>query len=127
MTGQNSDDSRIENSLNFFREVRQVRVFLVSMRAAREISKLKTERIEPQIRACVQSYKLQMEMQEHFVHEHPKDSTSWEMLEFQSLVNDPRVYSIDGPMCRSSLKARGSKSSVHEKANKMDHEFQRSC
>ena len=45
-----------------------------------EISKLKTERIEPRIRACVQAYKLQMEMQKHVVHEHPKDSTSWEML-----------------------------------------------
>ena len=43
----------------------------------REINKLKTERIEPQIRACVQVFKLQMEMQKHFVHEHPKDSTSW--------------------------------------------------
>ena len=49
-----------------------------------------------------------MEMQKHFVHEHPKDSTSWEMPEVQSLINDPRVYSIDGTMCRWSLKARGS-------------------
>ena len=49
-----------------------------------------------------------MEMQKHFVHEHPKDSTSWEMPEVQSIVNDPRVYSINGPMCRWSLKARGS-------------------
>ena len=70
---------------------------------SREISKLKTERIEPQIRTCVQACKLQMAMQKHFVHEHPKDSTSWEMLEVQSLVSDPRV-----PMCRWSLKARGS-------------------
>ena len=66
---------------------------------AREISKLKTEKIEPQIRACVQSYKLQMEMRKHFVHEHPEVSSSWEMPEVQSLINDPRVYSIDGPMC----------------------------
>ena len=36
---------------------------LLSTRAAREISKLNTEKIEPQIRACAQSYKLQMEMQ----------------------------------------------------------------
>ena len=81
----------------------------------REISKLKTERIEPQIRACVQAYKLQMEVQKHFVHEHPKDSTSWEMPEVQSLINDPRVYSIDGPMCRWSLKARGSKAEFMRK------------
>ena len=82
---------------------------LLSTRAAREISKLKTEKIEPQIRACVQSYKLQMEMRKLFVHEHPKDSSSWEMPEIQSLINDPRVYSIDGPMCRWSLRTRGSK------------------
>ena len=75
---------------------------------SQEIGKLKRERIEPQIRTGGQSYKLQMEMQKHFVHEHPKDSTSWEMPEVQSLNNDPRVYSIDGPMCRWSLNARGS-------------------
>ena len=74
---------------------------------SQEISKLKTERIEPQIRACVQSYKLQMERRKHLVHEHPKDSTIWDMSEVQSLVSDPRVYSIDGPMRRWSLKARG--------------------
>ena len=75
---------------------------------SQEISKLKTERIEPQIRTFVQAYKLQMAMQKHFVHEHPKDSTSWEMPKIQSLVSDPRVHIIDGPMCRWSLKARGS-------------------
>ena len=32
---------------------------------AREVSKLRTEKIEPQIRACVESYKLQMEMRKH--------------------------------------------------------------
>ena len=37
---------------------------------SQEISKLKTERIEPQIRTCVQAYKLLMAMQKHFVHEH---------------------------------------------------------
>ena len=52
---------------------------------AREVSKLKTERIEPQIRACVQSYKLQMEMQKQFVHEHPKASTTGKCLRFNPL------------------------------------------
>ena len=65
---------------------------------------LENREIEPQIRACVQSYKLQMEMRKHFVHEHPEVSSSWEMPEVQSLFNDPRVYSIDGPICRWSLK-----------------------
>ena len=74
---------------------------------SQEIIKLKTEKIDPQIRTCVQAYKLQMAMQKHFIHEHPKDSTRWEMPEVQSLLRDPRVHSIDGPMCRWSLKARG--------------------
>ena len=56
-----------------------------------------------------------MDMQKHFVHEHPKDSASWEMPEVQSLINDPRVYSIEGPMCRWSLKARGSKAEFMRK------------
>ena len=82
---------------------------------SQEISMLETQRIEPQIRTCVQVCKLQMAMQKHFVHEHPKDSTSWEIPEVQSFVSDPRVHSIDGPMCRWSLKARGS----NEKAELM--------
>ena len=81
---------------------------LLSKRAApREISKLKTEKIAPRIRACVQSCKLQVEMRKHSVHEHPEVSSSWEMPEVQSLIHDPRVYSIDGPMCRWSLRTRG--------------------
>ena len=82
---------------------------LLSTRAdPQEISKVRTERIEPQIRTCAQAYALQMEMHKHFIHEHPKDSARWRMPEVQSLVSDPRVYSIDGPMCRWSLKPRGS-------------------
>ena len=34
------------------------------------------------------------------------------MPEVQSLVSDPKVYSIDGTMCRWSLKARGSSDKV---------------
>ena len=97
------------------------------MQNQREISKLKTEKIEPQIRACVQSYKLQMEMQKHFVHEHPKDSSSWEMPEVQSLINDPK--SVQHRWSDVSLEFEGSRieNRVHEKADKMDHEFQGNC
>ena len=95
---------------------------------AREVSKLRIEKIEPQIRACVQSYKLQMEMRKHFVHEHPEVSSSWEMPEVQSLINDTKVYSIDGPVCRWSLRTRRLKNKTEfMKANKMAHKFQRNC
>ena len=70
-----------------------------------------------------------MEMRKHFVHEHPEVSSSWEIPEVQSLINDPRVYSIDGPDV--SLEFENSRiekqNRVHEKANKMDHEFQGNC
>ena len=55
--------------------------FLLSTRAAREISKLKLEANEPQIRACVQSYKLQMEMRKH---------------EKTSFMNIPKVQFLGG-------------------------------
>ena len=97
---------------------------LLSTRAEpREISKLKTEKIEPQIRACVQSYKLQMEMQKHFVHEHPKGSTSWEMPEVQpsSMTRECTASMV--------LESEGSRIErrVHEEADKVAHEFQGNC
>ena len=91
MTKKNSDECRIENSLNFLWEVREVMSFLLLLkhvcRSARS-EQIENRKIEPQIRACVQSYELQMEMRKHFVHEHPEVSSSWEMLEVQSLIND---------------------------------------
>ena len=57
---------------------------------AREVSKLRTEKIEQQIRACVQSYKLQMEMRK------------------LSFMNIPK-FPVLGPICRWSLRTRGLK------------------
>ena len=90
---------------------------------AQEISKLKTERIEPQIRTCVQSYKLQMAMQKHFVHGHPKDSASWDLPPCQRPERARHRWSD------VSLESEGSriKSRVHEEADKMVHEFQGNC
>ena len=79
MTEQNSDECRIENSFELLAGSPPSYDFnslLNTCVESQEISKLKTERIEPQIRNCVQAYKLQMAMQKHFVHEHPKDSAS---------------------------------------------------
>ena len=42
----------------------------------------------------MQPYKLQMEMQKQFIHEHPKDATNWKMPEVESFVSDPRVHTI---------------------------------
>ena len=83
----------------------------------REISKLKTEKIEPQIRACVQSYKLQMEMRKHFVHEHPEVSISPKSV--QHRLSD---VSLEFENSRIEKQNR-----VHEKTNEMAHKFQRNC
>ena len=53
---------------------------------SQEISKLKTERIAPQIRTCVQAHKLQMAMQKHFVHvDIPKIPRAGRCLRFNPL------------------------------------------
>ena len=49
---------------------------------AREVSKLRTEKIEPQIRELL--YRVTSCKRKHFVHEHPEVSSSWEMPEVQS-------------------------------------------
>ena len=49
-----------------------------------------------------------MQVADDFIHEHPKNCQSWRVPEVQSLASDPRVYSIDGPMFRWSMKARRS-------------------
>ena len=79
---------------------------------SREISKFENRENRATDQNLCASLQVAVAMQKHFVHEHPKDSASWEMPEVQSLVSDPRVRSIDGPMCRWSLKARGSKGTV---------------
>ena len=53
------------------------------------------------------SAKLHMELGKHLLQERHKNSASWNMREIQSRVNDPRVYTAVGPMCRWSMKARG--------------------
>ena len=84
-------------------------ILVEHVRGPQQISKLKTERIEPQIRTCLQAYKLQVEMQFMNI---PKVPRLGKCLKFNPLVSDPRVHSISCPMCRWCLKARGSKKKV---------------
>ena len=68
-----------------------------------EISAMRLERVEQQIRTRVQAYKLQIEMR--LIHEHHNNSIGWKIPEVQSFASDQRVCSIVGPMCRWSMKA----------------------
>eukprot|EP00959_Pyramimonas_sp_CCMP1952_P360961 7559653-Pyramimonas_sp.AAC.1 len=46
-------------------------------------------------------------MGQHFLHEHPAGSASWDMPEMQELLGDSRVYVVQGPMCRWGMVTKG--------------------
>jgi len=57
------------------------------------------------IRTCIGIYRERMDKGRYFLHEHPKGATSWDMEEMKELMKDPRVYVVQGPMCRWDMKA----------------------
>lgn len=46
-----------------------------------------------------------MDAGRYFLHEHPKGAKSWEEKCVDKLRRDPRVYEIEGPMCRWSMQS----------------------
>ncbi|CAK8995863.1 Retrovirus-related Pol polyprotein from transposon TNT 1-94 [Durusdinium trenchii] len=68
-----------------------------------------TERIRQEglthLRVACKSYLKQMNEGRIFLHEHPKGASSWKEPEMQTLINDPRVIQVEGPMCRWGMKA----------------------
>ncbi|CAK0892249.1 unnamed protein product, partial [Prorocentrum cordatum] len=59
------------------------------------------------VRVCIEAYKRQLQMGQHFLHEHPAGSASWDMPEMQELLGDSRVYVVQGPMCRWGMVTKG--------------------
>ena len=68
-----------------------------------------TERIRQEglthLRVACKSYLKQMNEGRIFLHEHPKGASSWKGPEMQTLINDPRVIQVEGPVCRWGMKA----------------------
>jgi hypothetical protein len=68
--------------------------------SAEEIRERQRLEGEPRVRICMEAYMRQLKAGRHFLHEHPAGSASWDMPEVQALANDPRVFVVQGPMCR---------------------------
>ena len=58
------------------------------------------------VRFCVERCRRQLELDRHFLHEHPKGSASWTMPEMVELINDKRTFLVEGPMCRWGMTGR---------------------
>ena len=52
------------------------------------------------LHTSVDAYWTQLNAGRFFLHEHPRWATSWSDAKLQELQNDPRVYTVNGPMCR---------------------------
>ena len=57
------------------------------------------------MRTCIAAYARQVAAGRHFLHEHPACSASWSMPEVVELAADPRVYVVQGPMCRWGMQS----------------------
>ena len=67
-------------------------------------------------------------MRKNFVHEHPENSSSWEMPQVQAHSNDSKVYSIDCPTCRWSLRKRIAKQNrVHKNTNDIAYKIKKNA
>ena len=89
-----------EEILNTHHSSHSVSLHLTSTKSRAVRASGGRQKIEPQIRTCLQALQVADGDAKSFHPQHPKDSTSWKMPDDQSLVSDLRVYSIDGVLCR---------------------------
>ena len=59
-------------------------------------------RLRRSIRCC----KRQARLGGFYLHEHPRDATSWKEGGVEELVNDPNSYLVQSPMCRFGMKLK---------------------
>ena len=55
------------------------------------------------IEFCAQLYWYQLERGRHFIHEHPRDASSWLLPSIQQLLCDVRVQRVEAHMCRFGM------------------------
>jgi len=58
------------------------------------------------LRTACEAYRRQYTAGRYFLHEHPKDCSSWQEPEVQALEELPGVERVNGPMCRWSMKSK---------------------
>ena len=56
------------------------------------------------VRRAIQCCKTQASIGGFFLHEHPRDSSSWKMPEVEELVNRDDTFLVQSPMCRFNMK-----------------------
>ena len=61
------------------------------------------------VKFCVELYKMQLKGGRHFLHEHPKEATSWTMDEVKDLAETPGVLTAVCDMCAYGLKIKDEK------------------
>ena len=64
----------------------------------------KMEVAKKHMRFCLKLYRIQLQAGRHFLHEHPKNATSWTMSEMQEFADTPGVLTTEGDMCAYGLK-----------------------
>ena len=64
----------------------------------------KMEVAKKHMRFCLELYRIQLQAGRHFLHEHPKNATSWTMSEMQEFADTPGVLTTEGDMCAYGLK-----------------------
>ena len=70
---------------------------------------LKMEIAKKHIQFCLELYGMQLKGGRHFLHEHPKNATSWKMMEVQEFAKTPGVLTTECDMCAYELKIRDEK------------------
>ena len=76
-------------------------------RSAEEIAQTLNEG-RTHLRVSCKAYTKQMDEGRLFLHEHPKGAESWKEPEMQTLMNDPRTFVVQGPMCRWKMMSQDS-------------------
>ena len=57
------------------------------------------------VRFCIELYKIKLKGGRHFLHEHPKEATSWTMDEVRELAETPGVLTAVCDMCAYGQKS----------------------
>ena len=70
---------------------------------------LRMEVAKKHIRFCLELYGMQLKGGRHFLHEHPKNATSWTMMEVQEFAKTPGVLTTECDMCAYGLKIKDEK------------------
>ena len=62
------------------------------------------EKARTHLKFVVSLYREQLDAGLHFLHEHPATATSWQSEVMKPVLDDPRVQTVEGHMCRQGMR-----------------------